>query len=118
MNERARRLRDEQYTRQHEVLEMLANVGRATPRSLYSRDDTDIHPSRCYSALRKLVDRGYARKIDKGLYEVTDAGAERAEQLREADLDKSFDDSSDDSGDDLDADPEEFEFADEGGYDR
>ena len=92
MNEHNKKKREGQYTRQDEVLELLAELGRSPPRLIYRHDDTDIHPSRCNKALRQLLNRGLVEQIDEGLYEITPAGRERLEYARENDLPRSFTD--------------------------
>lgn len=86
------------YSRQDEVLELIADLGgRATPRMIYTHPGTDISKTRCYTALRKLDDRDHLQRPEKGVYDLTDAGEKRIEDIREQDLTKTYDSADDES---------------------
>ena len=110
----------EVYSRNDEVLELVADHdGIASPQMVYTHDDTDISQSRTYSAMHTLDDRGQLERIEDGLYRITTTGEDRLEEIRHRgdELTPTFDTA--DPGwtlhDDIDADPDEFEFAGEGG---
>lgn len=108
------------YSRKDEVLELIADLGgSAKPEMIYSHEDTDISRSRCYSVLSKLHERGMVERPADAFYSITDAGEDRLTEIRRRGDELTLAFRSADPGwtlrdDAFDADPSEFEFADEG----
>jgi len=82
---------DEYYTRTDEILEIIAEQGgTASPKMVYSHDNTNIPTSICYNKIHRLHERGRLEKLETGIYKITEYGRERLREVEKRDLQVSF----------------------------